>query len=329
MLGVGLLGAGFFGAVHARALGATAGARLVAVCAEEVQAAQAFAAEHGGKPYSDWRQLLDDPDVQVVVIATPHHLHCEMAVAAAKAGKHVLLEKPMGRTVAECSAIIEAVEAGGVKLMVGQLLHFALPCLTARRLIESGELGQPTAGSSALIKLWMEPNRRDWHLDPALGGGMLMTAGIHSLDLLIWLMDRPVAAISAVSGSLLHGQQADDSAVLLLRFGDGRFGQVTSIGYRDGAVTYGLDLVCEQATLKVDLDRGVSIGRGGVWSAVAGSSEPDWMLRAAEREWAAMVAAVAGGGAIPVTGEYGRHLIACIEAAFASSRERREIEVAA
>ena len=110
MLGVGILGAGFFGAVHARAIGSTRGARLVAVCAEEADLAQAFAAEYGGKAYSDWRQFLCDGAVDAVLIATPHHLHCEMAVAAAEAGKHLLVEKPMARTATECSAIISAAD---------------------------------------------------------------------------------------------------------------------------------------------------------------------------------------------------------------------------
>ena len=327
MLGVGILGAGFFGAVHARAIGATQGARLVAVCAEEAELAQSFAAEHGGKAYRDWRSLFDDRAVEAVLIATPHHLHCEMAVAAAAAGKHLLIEKPMARTAAECSAIMAAAERHGVKLMIGHILHFSLPGLVARQIIDSGEIGRPVVGSSALLKLWMESNRRGWHLDPATGGGMLMTAGIHALDLLIWLMGGSVAALSAASGALFHDQAADDSSMMLLRFADGRFGQVASIGYRDGAVTYGMDLICERGTLRIDFDRGVSIGRGGHWTDVPASIESDWMLRAVEREWQAMVAAIRANTSIPVTGTYGRHIIACIEATLASSRDGREVVV--
>src|SRR3546814_4223960 len=85
-----------------------AGIRVAAVCREDAVAARAFAAEHGGTAYNDWRRVLDDAAVDAVVIATPHHLHREMAVAAAEAGKHVLLEKPMAPTVADCDAIIAA-----------------------------------------------------------------------------------------------------------------------------------------------------------------------------------------------------------------------------
>jgi predicted dehydrogenase len=329
MLRVGILGAGYFGAVHARALSALPEVQLVAVCAETEALADAFAAEHGGKPYGDWQAFLADSGVDAVAVAAPHQLHCEMAVAAAEAGKHVLLEKPMARTVAECSRIIAAAERSGVTLMIGHLLHFSLPGLVARRIIASGELGRPVLGSSALLKLWMEPNRRGWHLDAASGGGMLMTAGIHALDLLIWLMGGQVEAVSAATATLFHAQAADDSSMLLLRFADGRFGQVASVGYRDGGTTYGMDLVCERGTLRIDFARGVAIGRDGCWSGVPGSIEPEWMLRGVEREWQAMAAAIAGTAPVAVTGAYGRHVIACIEAAMASSRERREVRVEA
>lgn len=329
MLGVGIVGAGFFGDVHGRAIAATPDVSLVAASAATQDEAEVFTAAHGGTAYGDWRRLLDDPAVDVVVIATPHHLHADMAVAAAQAGKHVLLEKPMARTAAECTRVINAAARHGVTLMIGHLLHFALPSLAAHEILRRGDLGRPVIGSSALRKLWMEPNRRDWHLDPQRGGGMLMTAGIHVLDLLVWLMGGKVSAVSAAAGSFFHEQAADDSAAILLRFADGRFGQVSSIGYRDGAVRYGMDLVCEQGTLRIDFDAGVSIGRGGKWTPVPDTLEPDWMLRAVEREWQAMIAAVAGKAEVAVGGDYGRHIIACIEATLASARDRREVAVEA
>src|SRR4029077_1121735 len=212
-------------------------------------------------------------------------------------------------SVAECSRVIDAAKTSRRKLMVGQIMHFVRPLMMAREILDSGELGKPVTGSSTLMKLWMESNRRGWHLDPATGGGMLMTAGIHSLDLLVWLMGGQVASVSAASGALFHDQAADDSAMMLLRFADGRFGQVASVGYRDGAVTYGMDLICERGALRIDLDRGVAIGRGGQWTDVPDSSEPDWMLRAVEREWRAMGDDIRTNAYIPVSGAYGRHII--------------------
>ncbi len=160
MIGVGIIGAGHFGAVHARALAEVEEVRLVASCRENANAAAAFAAEHGGKSYGDWRALLEDPEVDAVLIATPHHLHEGIAIGAAQAGKHILLEKPMAPSVAACDAIRAAADANGIKLMIGHVMHFALPCLKAKEIIDSGILGAPILGSSWMIKLWMESNRR-------------------------------------------------------------------------------------------------------------------------------------------------------------------------
>ena len=327
MIGVGILGAGFFGAYHARAIAQADGAHLVAVCAEEKAIAETFAREHGGKPYGDWRALLDDAAVGAVAITAPHHLHCPLAVAALRAGKHVLLEKPMALSVSECNRIVVASESSGTKLMVGQIMHFVRPCMVARAILDGGEIGRPVTASSSLMKTWMEANRRDWHLDPATGGGMLMTAGIHALDQLIWLMGGRVSSVSAAVATSFHEQSADDNAMLLLRFDDGRFAQVASVGFRDGGMINGMDLICERGVLRIDNERGVSIGRNGQWSDVPDSSEPDWMQKAIDREWQAFAGAITGNSQVPVSGAYGRHIVACIEAAMQSSKQRREVAV--
>jgi phthalate 4,5-cis-dihydrodiol dehydrogenase len=328
MIGIGIIGAGHFGEVHARAIAAVPGLRVAAVCREEADAALAFARKHGGVAHGHWQAVLDDPSVTAVVIATPHHLHAPMAIAAAQAGKHILLEKPMAPTLAECDAINHAVAQACVKLMVGHVMHFALPCRIAREIIAKGDLGRPVLGTSWMIKLWMEANRRPWHLSPKTGGGMLLTAGIHALDRLVWLMDGEVAGVSALLGTHFHDQEADDSALLLLRFADGRMGQVTSVGYRDGAVTFAMDLVCEAGTLRIDFDHGVSVGRDGKWTPVANSADPQWMQRAVEDEWRAMASAIEGKEPVPVDGLYARHIVACLDAAVTANRERREVPVA-
>ncbi|MER8593108.1 Gfo/Idh/MocA family oxidoreductase [Mesorhizobium sp. M1182] len=328
MIGIGIIGAGDFGAAHARAIPEAGGIRLVAASRGNADALQQFTAEHGGRGYADWRRLLDDKEVDAVLIASPHHLHAEMAIGAAKAGKHILLEKPMAPTVAACDAINAAVAKGGVKLMVAHLMHFALPCMAARQILEEGELGRPLAGSSWIIKLWMEHNRRDWHLRKATGGGMLLTAGIHAVDRLVWLMDDDVVSVSGMLGAKFHDQEADDSALLGLRFAGGGIGQVQSVGYRTGATTYAMDLVCERGTLRIDMDRGTMLGRETVWTELPGSFEPNWMHNALVREWSAMRDAIADDTPVPVDGIYARKIIAIVEAAFASNETRREHEIA-
>ena len=116
---------------------------------------------------------------------------------------------------------------------------------------------------------------------------------------------------------------------MLLRFADGRFGQVASIGFRDGGGTFDMDLVCENGTLRIDMDRGVSIGRGGQWSDVPDSRDPQWLQNGIIREWQAMAAAIANDTEVPVSGDYGRHIVACIDPSMVSARERRDVSVAA
>jgi len=324
MIGIGVIGAGDFGAAHARALAETEGVRLVAACREDEAALGAFTSQFGGRGYTDWRALLDDPDVDAVVIATPHALHAEMAIGAAGAGRHLFLEKPMAPTVAQCDAINAAFAESGTRLMIGHLVRFSKPCMAARRIVEEGTIGRPVLGTSWMIKLWMEQNRRGWHLRRDTGGGMLMTAGIHALDRLVWLMDDDVTSVSAMTGTHFHAQEADDSALLGLRFARGGIGQVQSVGYRNGGASFAMDLVCEDGTLHIDMESGVRLGRDGRWEDVPDSSEPGWMHEAIRREWAAFRDAVADGGPVPVSGDYGRRIIGIIEAAHASDASRRE-----
>ena len=327
MIGIGIIGAGHFGAVHAKAVAEVEGVQLVASCREDRIAAERFAAEHGGSAYADWRELLADPKVDAVVVATPHHLHEEIAIGAAEAGKHILLEKPMAPTARACDAINAAVSKAGVQLMVGHVMHFALPCLKAKEILDSGLIGRPVLGSSWMIKLWMESNRREWHLNTASGGGMLMTAGIHALDRLVWLMGQDVMSVNALAGTFFHEQEADDSALIGLRFANGGIGQVQSVGYRNGAVGFAMDLVCEQGTLRIDFDRGVSIGRDAVWTPVPDSIEPDWMHHAVAREWKAMRDAINGAAPVAVTGAYARQVVAIIEAVHLANAEKQEIRI--
>ena len=327
MIGIGIAGAGYFAALHARAIAAVPDMELVAVSARSEASTAAFAAEHGGTPCADWRTMLDDPRVDAILVAMPHHLHAEVTIAAAQAGKHVMVEKPMAPTLAECQAMMDAASAAGTQLMVGQLMRYVRPCMAAHAYLATGALGRPLFGRSSMVKFWMESNRRDWHLTQETGGGMLLTAGIHALDRLVWLMGAPVEAVSAMSGHLFHDQPAPDVDLLLLRFAGGALGEVSSVGNRDRTTWNSTELSCEGGTLLLDFDAGVRILRGGAAEALPDAIEPDWMLRGLEREWQDMAAAIRTGARLVAGGEEGAHLIACIEAAQVSARDRREVAV--
>lgn len=327
MIGVGIVGAGHFGAVHARALALLPNTRLVASCGTDPAGVGRFAAEHGGGGYTDWRRLLRDPAVEAVVVATPHHLHRDVVIEALGLGRHVLVEKPLAVSVEDCDAIMAATATSEAKVMVGHITRFFPEMIAARSILSNGDIGRPVAGQATFVKLWMEGNRRPWHLKAASGGGMLMTAGIHALDRLVTLMDGRVASVSAMAGALFHEQEADDVAMLSLRFEDGRMGQVASVGTGESATVSGLWLACEGGHLSID-ERGLRLGRGGRWRPVDVSKDADAMLGALCRQWEAFLDAIERDAVPPVGVSYARGLVSVIAAARRSATERREITIA-
>ncbi len=128
MLGVGIIGAGHFGAAHAKVLQSVPNARLVAACRNDTQGLGAFIEAFGGAGYLDYRDLLSDPNVDAVVIALPHHLHTDVAIACAEAGKHIMIEKPMAPTVAECRDILAAAQRQASRSCLA--IRCASPCLS-------------------------------------------------------------------------------------------------------------------------------------------------------------------------------------------------------
>lgn len=320
VIGIGIVGAGWFGDRHAAALRDAGGFRLVAACRDDAEGLDAFTRRFGGRGYRRVEALLDDPAVDAVVIATPHHLHEACAVAAARAGKPILLEKPMAPSLAACDAIAAAVAAARVPLMIGHTQRFAHPVVAAKERIAAGSLGRARFGSSNMVKLWMEPNRRPWHLVNATGGGMLMTAGIHALDRLLWLMEASPRTVYAVAGAAFHAQEADDTALMLLTFEGGGAATVTSIAYRDGAPFGSTELVCEEGVLVLDPGGALKIGRGAAWETVPLPASADVMADALVAEWRAFGRLLREGGPNPSDAASARRTIACIAAAFESAR---------
>ena len=120
--------------------------------------------------------------------------------------------------------------------------------------------------------------------------------------------------MSAVMGTRFHAQAADDVAMLQLRFADGSAAQIASVGMEGGATINDTAVMTGRAALRVDFGEGVRVGRGDRWELVAGSTEGDWSLRAIQRQWEDLGAAMRGEAGLPVTGADGRHVIAVIEA---------------
>jgi predicted dehydrogenase len=157
--------------------------QLVAVVDVDAQRAPSVAEKYGvPRWFTDSRDLLALPDVDAVYIATPNYLHKENAVAAAHAGKHILLDKPLAPNVADGAAIIEACRESGVKFMVGYMTRFNANHLRLRQMIQAGDLGQLLFGRAQLT-CWYPDIPGAWRQDPRLaGGGALMDMGTHCLE---------------------------------------------------------------------------------------------------------------------------------------------------
>jgi predicted dehydrogenase len=205
------------------------GAKLVACFDSFPAAADRLAAETGCRAYHKLDDMLADPAVDIVTIGTPSGAHLEPAVAAARAGKHVIVEKPLEITLSRCDKIIDACRKANVKLSAIFPSRFHDSSQEIRRALDDGRFGRLTMGD-AYVK-WFRPQsyydsgawRGTWKLD---GGGALMNQAIHSVDLLSWFMG-PAVEIRAQTGLLAHQRIAvEDTAVATIRYANGALGVI-------------------------------------------------------------------------------------------------------
>lgn len=227
--GFGIIGCGMIAKFHARAIADCSGAQLVACYNRTADKAEALAAEFGCQAYTDLDQMLARDDLQIVTIGTASGAHCEPAVAAAKAGKHVIVEKPLEVTRDRCLKMIEACEQAGVKLATIFPSRFHQASLLLKTAVEQDRFGRLTLGN-AYVKWFRSQQYYDsgawrgtWELD---GGGALMNQAIHSVDLLLWLMG-PVVDVMAHTATLAHERiEVEDVATATLRFANGALGTI-------------------------------------------------------------------------------------------------------
>ena len=225
-IGWGLIGCGdIAGKRVAPALRDTPGSALVAVARARAERAAEFArAHHARRWYADWREVIRDPEVGAVYVATPVRLHVEHAVAAAEAGKHVLCEKPMALDVAECERMRAAARAHGVRLGVAYYRHHYPIVGRLRALVASGEIGKPVMASVQAFEHF-DPgpdHPRAWLLRRSeSGGGPMMDFGCHRIEVLLDVLG-PVAEIHGFpTNAHLPGRDVEDTCVARLGFRSG------------------------------------------------------------------------------------------------------------
>jgi predicted dehydrogenase len=228
----GLIGAGDI--VRKRVAGALRDApasALIAVSRARSDLAETFARDVGARRwYRDWRALVADAELHAVYVATPVHLHAEQTIAAAEAGKHVLCEKPLAMSAAECDRMLAACRANGVKLGVAYYRRFYPAAKRVKAIIESGEIGAPVfAQMNAFEHFDPPPNHpRAWLLQPAIaGGGPMMDFGCHRIEVLVNLFGFQVRQAAAVTANVVFDRPVEDTASVLLQFEAGPCASVT------------------------------------------------------------------------------------------------------
>lgn len=293
-MNIGIIGAGFIAEKHAQAIHRVEGLTVAAASRRDPTLLQKFCTRFYCTGYRDYRDLLRHPGLDAVLIATPHHLHVTAVEASAAGGKHILLEKPIAPDSNGCQRIKRAVSDSGVTFMAGHSARFTPAYQKAKELVADGTIGRILYGNTWMNKSWMEPNRRDWHLDRKTGGGMLLTIGIHLLDRLLFLIDEKVTAVSATLGTGFHQQPADDYATVYLRFDGGASGFVSCTGYRQGGPLEETILVGNEGSLSIRMGEGVRIGKDDRWKEIPQSSGKDAMGDSLRAQWRAFADFVAG-----------------------------------
>ncbi|MGH2457349.1 MAG: Gfo/Idh/MocA family protein [Chloroflexota bacterium] len=276
MINVAVLGLGRVGPSHVRTVHRNSRVSLIAVAdADQAKLDRIIAEYPSCAGYGDYHSVLERDDVQAVVICLPHWLHERAAIDAVQAGKHVLLEKPLANSVAECQRVAEVVAKSKVKFTVGHTQHFYPAVAAAKRILDSGQIGRTIMG----IDTWnkpLEPEKRPaWMLDRKLGGGMMLMDGVHMIDRLLWHVGSQVTSAKAINGNPIYPEiPADDTAMAFLQFANGVAITISRIAYRTGITQYGADYFGTNGQLKYRLpygqrgEDGVWIGQNEIWEPV-------------------------------------------------------------
>jgi predicted dehydrogenase len=332
--GVGIVGAGTIGVVHARALADIEGARVVAVAEPREEAGRALAEEHDAAWCPGIEELLARDDVDVVTLGTPSGMHPDQTVLAARAGKHVITEKPLAITLEGADRMIGACREAGVTLSVIFQNRFNPDAMRLKRAVEAELFGRPVLANAFVH--WRRTEdyyaaaggwRGTWELD---GGGALMNQSIHTIDLLQWVMG-PVESLAAYAATLVHRIEAEDTASATLRFAGGALGTIQGSTAADrnwpvkleirgsaGAATLeGTRLTVWEAEREVD-EAELLTRRDRAMVAGAVPGEP--FGTAHRRQLREIFAALREGRRPPVPGEEARKALEIVLAIYESAR---------
>lgn len=255
-LGFGIVGVGMIADFHAQAIAHTRGGRLAGIATRNAENAQAFARKHS-VPFATTSvdELVARPEIDVVCITTPSGAHLEPALAAVRAGKHVVVEKPIEITTERADELLRAADAAGVKVAPIFQARFTDGARTIKAALEAGRFGRLVL-ASAYVK-WHRSREyyTGWKGTLKLdGGGALINQAIHAIDLLQWFAGLPAEVFSWNTRRVHTGIEAEDTAVAALRYPDGALGTIEATTAAQPGWARRIELVGEKGSAVLDAD---------------------------------------------------------------------------
>lgn len=277
-IGVGMLGYAFMGKAHTNALKKipymmyppAAIPKLAAICGRDEDAVREAAKRYGyAGYYTDWREMLQDDNIQVFDNGGPNNIHAEPTIAAAQAGKHVFCEKPLARTAEEAKTMLDAVEKAGVKHMVAFNYRFVPAIVQAKKLIDSGALGRIFHYRAIYLQEWIiDPDfPKIWRLDKSVAGsGALGDLGAHVIDLARFLVGEPTQVMGMTKtfiderpltdGSGTGKVDVDDAFISLVEFDNGAIGTIEASRFCRGRRNHQvIEINGERGSIHFNLER--------------------------------------------------------------------------
>jgi predicted dehydrogenase len=338
-VGVGIIGSQFVAELHAESFKRVPEAEVVAAASPTEAHVRGFAEKHAiPKWFTDYRELLALPEICMVTIAAPNDLHCRMVCDAAAAGKHVVCEKPLCRTMEEADEMIDACRRAGVKLMYAEELCFAPKYVRAKQLIDAGAIGDVY-----LVKQAEKHNgpHSAWFWDVSRsGGGVTLDMGCHAFQFFRWILDnRRAVAVTAQMGTYMHKgkTKGDDDAIIIVEFEGGARGIAEESWAKLGGMDDKAEFYGSQGVIFADLLRGNALSTysetGYDYAVEKASTTVGWTFTSFEEMWnygfpqemEHFVDCVQNDRQPLVTGEDGRVVMEIIFAAYESAGKGRRV----
>ena len=319
-------------------------AELVAVMELDAEFAERLRVKHGAKrAYTEAEALLADPEVDAVYIASPVVTHAELTRKAAKAGKHILLEKPIAMDCVEGRALLDYCKAQGVKVAAGFMMRFGAQIQNMRRAIAAGKIGKLVSGYSQFT-LWCPPQEGNWRqVKSKSGGGPLMDMGVHCIDLIEYVTGQRVRRVAGLNKNISFTYDVEDTSTVLLELEEGAQCVVhTSFNIPDEVAKWRLEFFGMKGRLLGENVIGQNDGgtvnavfleKTGEYDARQDHADEAGVMLKADfgnmytREIESFAASLLTGSPLEVPAEDALHVQRIIELAYRSSLENRIFEV--